>query len=377
MKKHYLVLLAFLIACAACHHPIKKAPLPYWLQDAFSLDSLQPEKVPARFKDGYILLSQRDEPGVLYLLNTQGGVVWYHQVKGTGFKTAHFTAHQTLLCILGNKEYATSYGNQIMELSLHGDTLLNLQKGQADFTANAHHEVLLNPDNNIVLLNTVERTVDLTARGGSVRDTVRSDGILVMDRKGHKLWEWTVFDALDPTADKDIMSSRMDWMHANSLSYDKDGNYLISFYNNGQIWKLDARSGKVIWKFGRNGDFSFPDSAAFDMGHAVHMNAENDLMLFDNGVSRQQSQTLAFHLDEGAKTASVTLRTPIPAYLFNDRMGSAYLVDHHTILQCCSKRNTVLLTDRQGTPLWRLRCNFIPYRAEFIPRDQLPSFIVN
>jgi arylsulfate sulfotransferase len=376
MKIHHLVLLAFLVSSAACHQP-RKAPLPYWLQDAFNLDSMQPEKVSPRFKDGYILLSQRDEPGILYLLNAKGGVVWYHQVKGTGFKTAHFTAHQTLLCILGSKEYATSYGNQIMELSLTGDTLLHLQKGQADFTANAHHEVLLNRENNIVLLNTVERTFDLTARGGGARDTVRSDGILVLDRKGHKLWEWTVFDALEPTSDKDIMSSRLDWMHANSLSYDKDGNYLISFYNNGQIWKLDAHTGKVIWKFGKNGDFSFPDSATFDMGHAVHINSENDLMLFDNGVSRQQSQTLAFHLNEGAKTATVSIRAPIPAYLFNDRMGSAYLVDHNTILQCCSKRNAVLLTDRQGTPLWRLRCSFTPYRAEFIPRKQLPSFIVN
>jgi len=377
MKIQYYILIGLLLVCGACHMQRPRAPLPYWLQEAFSTDSMQPGKIPARFKDGYILLSQRDEPGVLYLLNGKGKVVWYHQVRGTGFKTAHFTDRKTILCILGSKNYATSYGNQIMEVSLNGDTLLHLIKGDGDFTANAHHEVLLNHDNNIVLLSTVERTFDLSSLGGSTKDTVRSDGILVLDRKGHKLWEWTVFDALDPLADKDIMTSRMDWMHANSLSYDKDGNYLISFYNNGQIWKLDARTGKVIWKFGRNGDFHFPDSAAFDMGHSVHINSENDLMLFDNGVSRQQSQTLAFHLDEAAKTAAVSIRSPIPAYLFNDRMGSAYLVDHQTILQCCSKRNTVLLTDKQGTPLWRLRCNFIPYRAEFIPKEQLPADFVN
>lgn len=258
-----------------------------------------------------------------------------------------------------------------MELSMTGDTLLHLQKGQADFTTNVHHEVLLAPDNHIVMLATVERTFDLTAAGGTAHDTVRSDGILVLDRKGHKVWEWSVFDALEPATDKEILHTRMDWMHANSLSYDKDGNYLISFYNNGQIWKLDAHTGKVIWKFGKNGDFHFPDSAAFDMGHAVHINAENDLMLFHNGVSRQQSQTLAFHLDEGNRTAAVSIRSPLPAYLFNDRMGSAYLVDHNSILQCSSKRNTVLLTNRQGHPLWRLRCSFIPYRAEFIPKEKL------
>ncbi len=375
MKPLYL-LFVIVITLSACQHA-QRQPVPFWVQDALHLDSMPMTAVSDRFKEGYVLLSQRDEPGLLYLLNTRGEVVWYHQVKGTGFKTAHFTEHKTLLCILGSKEYATSYGNQVMELSLSGDTLLHLQKGTADFTANVHHEVLLNPDNNIVMLSTVERTFDLSAAGGGKQDTVRSDGILVLDRKGHKQWEWTVFDALNPAADTAILRSRLDWMHANSLSYDKDGNYLISFYNNGQVWKLDAHSGKVIWKFGRNGDFQIPDSAAFDMGHAVHINSENDLMLFDNGVSRQQSQTLAFHLDEGKRTASVSIRSPLPTYLFNDRMGSAYLVDHNSILQCCSRRNTVLLTDRQGTPLWRLRCSFIPYRAEFIPKEVLPSFIVH
>ncbi|PSL44785.1 arylsulfotransferase ASST [Chitinophaga niastensis] len=354
-----------------------KAPMPYWLQEPFNTDSLQPALVSPVFKNGYILLSQRDEPGLLYLLNAKGTVVWYHQVKGTGFKTAHFTENKTLLCILGSKEYATSYGNEIMELSLKGDTLLHLKKGQQDFINNVHHEVLLSPGNNIVTLSTEERLVDLTARGGGPKDTVRSDGILVMDRKGNKVWQWSVFDALQPVNDKDIIRTRMDWMHANSLSFDKDGNYLISFYNNGQIWKLDAKTGKIIWKFGKGGDFKYPATAAFDMGHSVHINSENNLMLFDNGVSRQLSQTLAFKLNETTKEATVTIQSPIPSYLFNDRMGSAYLVDSNSILQCCSKRNTVILTDRKGTLLWRLRCSFIPYRAEFITKEQLPAFIVN
>ncbi|WP_326993414.1 aryl-sulfate sulfotransferase [Chitinophaga sp. 212800010-3] len=368
----YLIILLGIYSCQQ-HH---KKPLPYWVQEGFNLDNPQPQ-LPAGFKEGYVLLSRRDEPGALYLLDANGKVAWYHQVNGTGFKTAHFTEKKTLLCILGGKEFPTSYGNEIMELSLSGDTLLHLKKGQNDFIANAHHEVLLSPGNNIVLLSTAEKQFDLSARGGHDADTVRSDAILVLDRQGHKVWEWTVFDALDPREDKDILRTRMDWMHANSLSFDKDGNYLISFYNNGQIWKLDARTGKIIWKFGRNGDFQLPDTAAFDMGHAVHRNENGDLMLFDNGVSRQQSQVLAFHLDEASGKATVTWRSQIPSYLFNDRMGSAYLVDHQYILACCSKRNTVLLTDKAGKLLWQLHCAFIPYRAEFISKALLPDFITH
>jgi hypothetical protein len=326
----------------SCHQRSNKQ-VPYWVKDTFKVDTTLSDTLPQKFKDGYILLSQRDEPGIIYLLKSNGEVAWYHQVKGTGFKTAHFTENKTFLCILGSKEYATSYGNQILEIGLNGDTILHLQKGQGDFRSNAHHEVLLKGNDNIVLLNTVEKVMDLSAIGGGKNDTIKSDGILVLDRQGHKQWEWSVFQALDPLTDTGILSSRNDWMHANSLSFDKDGNYLISFYNNGQIWKVDATSGKVIWKFGRGGDFRYPAAADFDMGHSVHMNADDELMLFDNGVSRQASQALAFRLQETDKTAMLTLKVPVPSSLFNDRMGSDYLVGSSHVLLCWLLINTVLL----------------------------------
>jgi arylsulfate sulfotransferase len=39
--------------------------------------------------------------------------------------------------------------------------------------------------------------MDLTSVGGTAKDTVKSDGILVLDRKGKKVWSWSVFDVLD------------------------------------------------------------------------------------------------------------------------------------------------------------------------------------
>jgi len=50
---------------------------------------------------------------------------------------------------------------------------------------------------------------------------------------------------------------------AGSLNFDKDSNYIISFYNNGQIWKVDAHTGKVIWKFGKGGTIAMPAECDF------------------------------------------------------------------------------------------------------------------
>ncbi|WP_426295638.1 aryl-sulfate sulfotransferase [Dyadobacter endophyticus] len=358
-------------------YDFKTPGYPVWIQDFFRVIAPDPAVLPQTFKEGFVLIARRETPGIIFMLDSKGEVRWYHQVNGTGFKTTHFTHNKTILSILGTEEYPTSYGNEILELSMTGDTLLHLKKGEGDFRETVHHEIILNPKSEIVTLSVQTRIMDLTSVGGTAKDTVKSDGIIVLDRKGKKVWSWSVFDVLDPLKDPKIMQEKKDWMHANSVNFDTDGNYLVSFYNNGQVWKIDAKTGKVIWKFGKKGDFVIPEEGIFDQGHAVHKNAEGDLMLFDNGTSREQTRTLTFRLDEKSKTAAVTRQIILPKEIYTARMGSAYLVTGETILQCSSKTNTVVLTNREGRFLWMLKSRIMPYRAEFIPGNLVAPYLVN
>ncbi|MDR6569420.1 aryl-sulfate sulfotransferase [Chitinophaga ginsengisegetis] len=349
---------------------------PVWMKDMFSVVCPDSSVLPATFRKGYVMLTRREDPGVLFLLNAKGDVTWYHQVSGTGFKVAKFTDNNTFLTLLGGPGYETSYGDQILELSLSGDTLANLKKGQQDFKQTIHHEILLNPNNEFVTLCVEERICDLSSKGGSKQDTVRGDGILVLNRQGKQVWKWTVFDALNPLDDKNILKEKQDWMHANCIAFDKDGNYLISFYNNGQIWKIDARTGKRLWTFGKNGDFDIPAEALFDQAHGLHINEHGELMFFDNGVSKKTSRTLSFKLDENTKQAQLRINTLLPRENYNERMGSSYLVGDTTLLQCATKRNTVILTNFQGRFLWLLRTGMSSYRASFIPAERLAPYII-
>ncbi|HEY9260409.1 aryl-sulfate sulfotransferase, partial [Chitinophaga sp.] len=293
---------------------------PMWMKDVFNIVCPDSSLLPASFRTGYVMISRRDDPGVLFLLNAKGQITWYHQVSGTGFKVANFTQNNTLLSLLGGPAYETSYGDEILELSLTGDTLADLKKGR-DFAPTIHHEILLNAKNEFVTLCVEERIIDLSSKGGSKTDTVRGDGILVLDRHGKEVWKWTVFDALNPLENNNILQEKKDWMHANCVTFDKDGNYLISFYNNGQIWKIDARTGKRLWTFGKGGDFDMPATSLFDQAHAVHINEHGDLMFFDNGVSKKKSRTLAFTLAENEKQAHVVIDTKLPPENYNERMG--------------------------------------------------------
>jgi len=289
---------------------------------------------------------------------------------------AHFTKDTSIIAILGKSDEPTSYGSEILEINLLGDTLLHLKKGQGDFKQTIHHEILKKNRNEVVTIYVAEKIMDLSSRGGGKADTVRGDGILVMDRNGKKLWQWSVFDVMNPLDDPHIAKSKGDWMHANSLNYDKDSSFLMSFYNNGQIWKIDARSGKLLWKLGKEGNIQVPAECNFTQSHAVHINQYGRLMLFDNGVEKKQSEVFALKMNEIQRTAAIDLHIKLPAEIYNDRMGSAYMINDSTVLCCCSKRHITVLANRKGVLLWTLDTSVPPYRVQFLPEAVVKPYIV-
>ncbi|HZY39045.1 MAG TPA: aryl-sulfate sulfotransferase [Mucilaginibacter sp.] len=349
--------------------------LPMWLQEQFKAVNTFPKLIPADLKNGLMLINKRYAPGVACLVDYKGQIRWYHMVDGMGFKVVHFTKDHTILSLLGTNDEPTSYGSQILEVNLFGDTLLNLKKGQGDFTNTIHHEILRNDKNQLVTLYVDKRVMDLSSIGGSKKDTVAGDGILVMDNKAKKIWRWSVFDVLDPLKDAKLLKIKKDWIHANSLNFDKDGNYIISFFNNGQIWKVDAHTGKVIWKFGKGGTITMPAECDFTQAHAAHINAYGNLMFFDNGVEKHQSGVFALKLDEKNKTSKLDLHIKLPKEVFNGRMGSAYMINDTSVLVCCSKRHIMVLADRKGTLLWTMETAMPSYRAEFIKGDELSPYL--
>lgn len=358
-------------------YTFRSRALPMWLQDQFKYSCTRPELLPGVFKDGFLLMNKREAPGFMYIVDTKGQLRWYHMVDGTGVKVTHFTKDTTILSILGKSDEPTSYGSEILEINLPGDTLLHLKKGQGDLKYTIHHEVIKNSAGNVVTIYEDPRIMDLRSIGGGKTDTVNGDGILVLDKQGKKVWQWSVFDVCDPFADSDLKKHKRDWMHANSLSYDKDSNYLVSFYNLGQVWKVDARSGRVLWKLGKGGTVGLPASGTFSQSHAVHINPYGSLMLFDNGVGKGMSGVYAFSIHPDGRTATMDWHFNLPAEIYNDRMGSAYMVNDSLVLCCCSKRHITVLADKKGMLLWTLDTAIPPYRVQFIPAAMVKPFIMN
>ena len=356
-------------------YTFKSQELHVWLQDQFKAINTYPKLVPKEFKNGLMLVNKNYAPGLCFLMDYQGRIRWYHMINNMCYKVLHFTKQKTILALLGRNDEPTSYGSQILEVNLLGDTVLNLKKGQGDFNKTIHHEILKNDKGQLVTITVEKKVMDLTSVGGGKTDTINSDGIMVLDKNAHLIWKWSVFDNADPLKDPNIVKNKKDWTHANSLNYDTDGNYLISFYNTGQIWKVDAVTGKVIWKLGKGGTINMPADCNFSESHAVHINRDGNLMFFDNGVSKNQSGVYALKLNEAQKTAKLDMHILLPKEVFNGRMGSAYMINDTSVLVCCSKRHILVLSDRNGTLLWTMETAMPSYRAEFISGDKLAPYL--
>lgn len=351
----------------------KTGQLPLWLQNyVVPFEDYKPDETV--MGNGLVHLYKRKTPGIFVLFDGQWNIRWYHQVEGTGIKAATFTQDNTFLGVLGEDKMRTAYGNEILEVDLAGKEKVRLRKGEKDFNKIIHHDIIKTADNCFATITVDSLFQDLSSIGGSASDTIIGDGILLLDTLGNKVWEWSVFDVINPIDDKNILNLKKDWVHANALSFDKDGHFLISFYNLNQVWKIHSTTGELIWKLGKGGDFQMDSTSYFTNQHSVHINRNGNLMLFDNGTHRDISRALAFVIDEKNKIAKTILDAPLPADIFTARMGSAYLMENGNILQCSSKTNNVVITNRNGEVLWQLKPMYLAYRAEYLSSGILNDF---
>lgn len=316
---------------------------------------------------GYILSQRRLVNGVIFMLDDDGDVVWYQQIPKQP-KLSHWTAHHSILVLYGTATHRNSAGDHIVEYDLYGNEVFHLNLSELKTPFEAHHEVRFDKNNDLITLVYEHRTFDLSAQGGRTNQQVMSDKIVRMDTAGNVLWEWSLFDYLNPAKDPTILDTAEDWSHGNSLNIDADGNYLVSFRNFNQVWKVDSSTGEVLWKLGKGGDVEIENDDYFSGQHAFHLNTEGDYMVFDNGREERQTRILTYSIDQAKKTGKVGLKLLLPEDLYSDRMGNAYFMDNGNILVCAPRTNSIVIMDRKGNILGRARVGIPdPYRAEFVP----------
>jgi hypothetical protein len=162
----------------------------------------------------------------------------------------------------------------------------------------------------------------VTSAGAQVTEGIVQE--LDIDRK-KVLFEWHSLDHVPLTesyrATPDS-SGNIDYFHLNSIGIDRDDNLLISARHTSTIYKLDRKTGSVIWRLGgKASNFEMGPGATFNFQHDVRPHTDGTLTLFDNGAAgagsldvEPMSRPMRLQLDMSAMTATLlqTYETPTP-----------------------------------------------------------------
>ncbi|HEY4411693.1 MAG TPA: arylsulfotransferase family protein [Gaiellaceae bacterium] len=146
------------------------------------------------------------------------------------------------------------------------------------------------------------------------------------------LFEWRSLDHVAVGESYAPVGYPWDYFHVNAIDVDADGNLLVSARNTWAVYKVNRRTGAVVWRLGgKRSDFALGNGARFAWQHdARSHNGGQAVSVFDNGVSRSRGLVLA--LDTKRMRASGLHEYVHAPSLHAHKLGSAQLLGNGDVL---------------------------------------------
>lgn len=254
----------------------------------------------ARVQPGWTLMNISNfmlgYPRVAVMYDLAGKPVWYSEVEDvpllpSALDVRFLPSKHVLVVGPGLKQPS-------VELDLSGKAVWTEAMYAPVGMGPLHHHLDRLPDGNFLGLRHV------------TRNRITSDAIVEFSSAGKILWSWNAFDYFTFPDPNDV-----DPTHGNSLTKDtKAGAILYSARNMNAIYKIDRATKKILWRFGKGGDFAADPKATdpwFIQQHDPELQPSGNILLYDNGSSdRQVSRVREYQIDEKARTSRIVWEYP-------------------------------------------------------------------
>ena len=315
---------------------------------------------------GYVLtpvtLFGADTVAYALAFDTSGQIRWYHAFnEGVPAGEAKQQPNGDFTIFLGlSQGWQPTYG-QYQEFTPSGEIVRSYAASPPFYTDN--HEILLSVTGDSVsavhLFGYELHQTDLSARGGPVNALVAGHVLLRQSITGQVEFLWNAWDHfvladwIEPTG----VNPPLDFDHPNSLDFDLDGNYIVSFRHMGEITKIDRRTGEIIWRLGgRNNQFAIINDplGGFSGQHSVRVLENGDLLVYDNGLRHTppESRAVEYRVDAGARTATMVWQYRRSAPVFTPFLGSVQRYQNGNTLVAFSTANLIVEVDPDGNSVW-------------------------
>jgi hypothetical protein len=317
------------------------------------------------------------------ILDGQGRPVWFRPAPAGQFATdlraQHYLGRPVLTWLQGtlfNNDFAYNGAAYIADAHYH---VIAKVGDIAD-----PHEFELTPRDTALLIDAQSLPADLTSVGGTRNGTIRNGILKEIDiATGKILWRWSGIDhvAINETYHPKIKQGATrpyDYFHLNSVEEDPDGNLLISAAKTCAIYKVDRRSGRIIWRLGgRESTFRLGPGVRFCGQHDAHWAGENVIRVFDNGTlaARHAARVAWIKIDPVARTATLVRQIIQPQHKSAAIQGGAQELPNGNTAVGWGSIGRISEFSPGGSPLFdaSLPRGMVSYRMYQMPWNGRPS----
>jgi hypothetical protein len=298
----------------------------------------------ANTSPGYVLVDPSwgtgSQAGPL-IVDNAGEPVWFHPLPGdtlaTTLRVQTYAGRPVLTWWEGREVQFYGQGEAVIADSSYRELARVRAAGGRQMDL---HEFVLTPQGTALFtcFPQMVRT-DLSSIGGA-RDATLIESIIqeVDIASGELLLEWRSLDHIVPSESYAPLYEPYDYLHINSISLTEDGNLLVSGRGTWSVYKLDRRSGAVIWRLGgKLSDFAMETGAQFVyQHHAVPVTADT-ISVFDNGSDgthspEEQSRAILINVDEKRRSARLGRSYTRHGHVLSGAMGSVQLLPYGRVL---------------------------------------------
>jgi len=244
------------------------------------------------------------------------------------------------------------------------------------------HELVLTPEGTAIFF-CAPRVVrmDLRAAGGRGHGPVQENVVQEVDvASGRLLLEWRSLEHVPVSESHAPLKLPYDYLHANSIDVAADGNLLVSGRHTWAVYKVDRRSGAVIWRLGgKRSDFELGRGAPFAWQHDARHLPGGSISIFDNGQgplpTEPQSRGIVLAVDEARRSVRLAQAYAHPSKITATAMGSVQVLPDGHVLVGWGFQPYASEFAADGTLLadWRLPAGQFSYRARRLSWRAAPA----
>jgi len=302
------------------------------------------------------------------IIDNKGQVVWFrplrHPIKASSrvmnFEVQSYRGRPVL-----------TWGETPGEYVIFDDSYHEIARFTAANGFNGdHHEFLISPQDTALISIYDMVPQDLSSfdgpkNGAAVQGIVQELNI----QTGEVLFEWHSLDhvGLDETyvTPAEDHYTGIDYFHLNSIDVDHDNNLLLSARETSTVYKIERKSGEIIWRLGgKKSDFEMGPGATFAFQHDARRLPDGTISIFDNGSlifengtpeAVEESRAIVLDLDEERMRASLVSQYTHPEKQYADAAGNTQVLENGNVFVGWGRALAISEFSEDGKLLFDLR----------------------